>query len=149
MRPARRRAGMSPAQIRTLDDLARSYCMTRAGAALVTDEGRKQWWGACQKCSRQRWLSWCHIFTRANLAVRWDADGSWAWCSGCHRYLDQHWELKRDWVAGWIGERYEKLLLRSRALKARHSYPAMKLYLEAQLGENAVAILKAALLCAK
>ncbi len=102
--------------VRELDELARTACMIRAGAALVTDEGRRQWWGHCLYCGKLAWLSWCHCLTRASHSTRWDPDGSFAWCRGCHRMLDQHWHLKAEWVQERIGaERFEALMLRARA----------------------------------
>ena len=133
-RVSRRRGGISIAELKVLDDLARTLCMTRAGAALVTDEGRKQWWGACQRCGCKRWLSWCHVFTRATRSIRWDPDNFFAWCRGCHRYLDQHWELKQVWVMADIGpDRFDQLLTRSRGLKGRQSFELVKLMLRGEL----------------
>lgn len=101
------------------DELARTLVMLRAGAYLVTDEGRRQWWGACERCHKTHWLSWCHVFTRAILAVRWEPDNAFAWCAGCHRYMDQHWNEKRDAAEKRIGApAFSRLELRARA-KAR------------------------------
>lgn len=105
MKPyASKRGGLSRVAQRELDRLARWVVMLHAGAALVTDEGREQWWGPCQYCHKDNWLSWCHVFTRGAWAARWMPSNAFAGCAGCHRWLDQHWEAKRDWVISRIGE---------------------------------------------
>jgi len=112
-----------------LDRLARTYVMLRANAALFTDQGRDQWWGACERCGKTGWLSWCHVHTRACHATRWDPDNAFAWCSGCHRWLDQHWEDKRAWVIGRIGqEAFDRLTLRAKG--SRPDKAAWKALLE-------------------
>ena len=124
------------ALIKRLDDLAKRACMARAGAALFTDEGRNQWWGRCLRCGKITWLSWCHGITRASHSVRWNEDNSWAWCRGCHRYLDQHWEEKREWIITMIGQkRFSRVLLRSRA-RNRPDLAVIEVYLRAALEER-------------
>lgn len=108
-----------------MDRLARWIVMLRAGAALVTDEGREQWWGKCQRCPKVDWLSWCHVITRGADSVRWNSDNAFAWCSGCHRWLDQHWEQKLDWVIGHIGEeRWQRVRMLSNG--GRGDYAAQR-----------------------
>lgn len=132
-RVARRRAGVSAALRGDLDRLARTVCMVRAGAALVQDEGRDQWWGECENCGRTVWLSWCHVITRGNYHVRWDEDNAFAWCSGCHRSFDVRWQLKAEWVLRRIGaRRYEALMMRSRAV-GRMDYAAVRVALRARV----------------
>jgi phage terminase large subunit GpA-like protein len=113
-----------------LDGLARSVVMARAGAALTVDErGRWSWWGRCQHCGKESWLSWCHLFTRGAYSVRWDPEAAFAWCSGCHRHLDQHWETKRAWAIDRLGEdKYRKLELKKRA-GTRPDYGGWLVYL--------------------
>jgi 5-methylcytosine-specific restriction endonuclease McrA len=124
--------------IKELDDMARTLVMLRANAGLATDEGRNQWYGACQRCLRTGWLSWCHVFTRAARSVRWDEDNAWAWCRGCHRYMDQHWEQKRDWVIAKIGqERFDMLKLRSNG--RRVDLAGMRVSLKQRLQQAGVA----------
>jgi len=108
------RGGITAAQLDSLDELARECVMIRAGAALV--EGTKRSYiGTCQKCWCVRPVCWCHIYTRAAKSVRWDLDNAFAWCSGCHRHLDQHWDEKQRWVINQIGQaRFDALTLRSR-----------------------------------
>lgn len=131
-RVARRRAGLSAHGRAELDRMARTLTMLRAGAALFTDEGREQWWGACQRCQKETWLSWCHVITRGAFAVRWDWDNAYAWCSGCHRWLDQHAEEKREWVIRQAGEpAYMKLVMRSRG--KRVDYAGVKVALAQEI----------------
>jgi len=129
---ARRRAGLPREDRDRLDRLARELTMLRANAGRFDNPEPRQpsWWGQCQKCGRARWLSWCHVISRANFHVRWDADNAFAWCAGCHRTLDQHWEQKQAWVEQHIGPaRWAMLLLRSRA-KGRLDYAAIRVALE-------------------
>lgn len=131
-RVAKRRAGLTAAGKEHLDRLARTLVMLRANAALFTDEGREQWWGRCQKCNREEWLSWCHVITRGAWSVRWDPLNAFAWCSGCHRWLDQHAEDKRRWVIEQIGEaEYDLLYLRSKG--TRVDYAAVEVFLKREI----------------
>lgn len=115
-----------------MDRLARWVVMLRAGAALVTDEGREQWWGRCQRCQRAGWLSWCHVITRGAWSVRWDPLNAFAWCAGCHRWMDQHWEKKREWVIEQIGAaEFDALNLRSNG--GRPDYAGVRLFLQCEV----------------
>lgn len=132
-----RRCGLTAREQDALDRMARWTVMLRAGASLVTDEGREQWWGQCQRCKLPDWLSWCHIFTRGAWAVRWDPLNAWAWCRGCHRHMDQHWEQKRDWTIERIGEEeFDAMKLRSNGTKVDYAATRLCLQrgLEATLG---------------
>ena len=122
-------------EVKALDALCRTAVMTRAGAALFTDEGRDQWWGTCQHCNRpDHWLSWCHVYTRATHSTRWDLDNVWAWCSGCHRMLDQHWNRKKHWVEERIGpRRWANLTLRAETPGRKVDRAAVKLWLEREI----------------
>jgi len=115
-----------------LDRLARTLIMVRAGAELVAESPEK-WRGTCQRCRRIQNLSWCHVFTRGAWSVRWDPENSWAWCRGCHRYLDQHWDAKMDWIIGKIGkDRFELLRIRKGPGRGR-DYAATRIYLEQEI----------------
>jgi hypothetical protein len=128
-RRAKSRAGITAAQKIELDSLAGYFVMLRAGAFLFTDEGRRQWRGGCQRCGKIEWLSWCHVFTRSIYSVRWDPDNSFAWCRGCHRWMDQHWESKRDWVIERIGQKaFARLKMRAQAC-TKPDYNLVKLSL--------------------
>jgi hypothetical protein len=108
--------------------------MLRANAALFVDEGREQWYGRCQRCARERWLSWCHVITRGAWSVRWDPVNAFAWCSGCHRRLDQYAEEKRAWVIEQIGQDlYDLLVLRSKGSKV--DYAATEVFLKGEIAK--------------
>lgn len=135
LRTRSRRRGGNPTSIRdTLDDLAKDCVMMRAGAALFEDvPGRKSWFGTCQRCNTPHWLCWCHVFTRACYGTRWDLDNAFAWCKGCHRTMDQHWETKRDYTLERIGQAaFDRLSIRARARGLKVDMDAVKLYLMAQ-----------------
>ena len=131
-RASRRRAGLPKADLARLDHLARECAMLRANVARFDNPEPRQpsWWGACLRCGRENWLSWCHVVTRANYHTRWDRDNSFAWCAGCHRMLDQYWEQKQSWVEQRIGAKaYAALLMRSR-IKGKMDFVAVRLALE-------------------
>lgn len=125
-RSARRRGGITPAQRQELDDLAKTFVMVRAGAAHYLRDGHGAWWGTCQKCGREGGLSWCHVHTRAAWAVRWSPDNAFAWCAGCHRYLDQHFDVKERWCRRAQGDAtYERVLL-TKASGVRAEYAGVR-----------------------
>jgi len=135
---SKRRAGLSASGQKELDGLARTLVMLRAGAAEVALEKANgsgfltAWWGRCERCERERWLSWCHGVTRGTRAVRWDGDNAWAWCSGCHRWMDQHAEEKREWIIERIGaERWGAVVMRSRT--GRPYYAAIRVALTEEI----------------
>ena len=118
-----------------LNQLARHILMQRVGAYLVTDEGREQWYGKCERCTKTTWLSWCHVFSRSIHATAWDDDNVFAWCRGCHRYMDQHWEQKRDACIARIGQsRFDALKLRAQPGR-KPDYAGLELSLRQQLKE--------------
>lgn len=100
---------------RVLDVLARRFCFLRAGARM-TSEKPEAWEGCCERCGKPGSLSWCHVLTRGAWKVRWDAENSYAWCAGCHRYFDQHWDDKHEWIVERIGaDGFQMLRLRKKA----------------------------------
>lgn len=134
-RIAPRRGGLRWQDKKLLDALSRRLTMLIAGAAVVEEDGREMWWGKCRRCPREGWLSWCHVFTRAIAATRWDPDNTFAWCSGCHRHLDLHWKQKERWVIHAIGqERFDAVERRARPGR-RVDYGAVKLALEIEVGK--------------
>lgn len=134
-RVAQRKAGLHWRDKKALDELARTVVMLRAGAVLIEEDGRRSWVGNCQKCGRWRGLSWCHVFTRAALSVRWDPENAFAWCSGCHRHMDQHWEEKREYTIDRLGEAgFDALRMRSRPGR-RPDYSAIRVSLELERRE--------------
>lgn len=109
--------------------MAKAVVMLRAGAENAGTEEKPRWRGRCERCRRAAWLNWCHVFTRATTGTRWDPDNAYAWCDGCHRWMDQHWESKRDWTINRIGDqRWQQLKLRSQAGR-RPDYEAVELFL--------------------
>jgi hypothetical protein len=137
------RPGLTPYRRRVLalDDLCRTVVMVRAGASLFTDEGRKQWWGKCEKCSKLGWLQWSHYYSRAIHAVRWDLDNSCAMDKGCH-FSFSHGPRQKPVIAWWearLGpERARALELRAGRGSRRPDPMAIELYLRAALAHQGV-----------
>ena len=110
-RRGKKRAGASSSLIAQLDDAARTVCMLRAGAQRL-DTG---WWGACQKCEKDRYLQWSHYIGRRLRRTRWEEDNTFALCAGCHMGFDQKtsYLTMDEWVRNEIGEaRYHRLRYR-------------------------------------
>ena len=43
----------------------------------------------CRRCGKPA-VDWSHVYTRGIHAVRWDLDGSYASCKGCHLWWHRH-----------------------------------------------------------
>jgi len=82
---------------------------------------RDNW--TCQRCETvyiegHRGLHSAHMFSRGKRATRWDPENACSLCYGCHRFLDQHPDLKRTFFRERLGdEAFEALELRSNMLK--------------------------------
>jgi hypothetical protein len=125
-----------------LDRLCRTATMVRAGAAWF-DNGPKEpsWSGKCQRCRRKGWLQWCHFYSRAIHAVRWDLDNTWAFCAACHYRCDvmepRH-RMRASWFVAFVKEqigerRFDALVLRAERPGRRPDLTAIELYLKAEL----------------
>jgi len=133
---ARPRRGLTGYRRRVLatDALCRKVVMVRAGAAVFTDAGREQWRGACRRCGKPAWLSWCHYYSRAIHAVRWDLDNTEAFCSGCHLFFDQHPAVFTAWWIEHIGaERHADLVIRAGTAGRRPDLSGIMVALEIEL----------------
>jgi hypothetical protein len=54
------------------------------------------------------------MFSRGKRSTRFDMNNACALCYGCHRYLDTHPDLKREFFRARLGdEAFEALELRS------------------------------------
>jgi 5-methylcytosine-specific restriction endonuclease McrA len=84
---------------------------------------RERDWYTCQRCgamhkTNSQGLHCAHMFSRGKLGTRWDPENAVALCYGCHRYLDTHPDLKREFFLARLGvERFEALELRSNRTK--------------------------------
>lgn len=73
----------------------------------------------CQRCGKgyapnSKGLHCAHMFSRGKLATRYDLSNARALCYGCHRWLDTHPDLKREFFREWLGdEAFAALELRS------------------------------------
>ena len=73
----------------------------------------------CQRCfttyiEGHRGLHCAHMFSRGKKATRWDEENACALCYGCHRWLDGHPDLKREFFRQRLGEdAFAELELRS------------------------------------
>ena len=83
---------------------------------------RDDW--TCQRChtgylEKSQGLHSAHMFSRGKLSTRFDPANACALCYGCHRYLDGHPDLKREFFRLRLGdEEFAALELRSNRRKA-------------------------------
>jgi len=70
-------------------------------------------WGIMDKCNLET-LQCAHIYSRANLAVRWNLLNALCLCAGCHFYAHQHPLEFADFVKQHLGD-YKYLQLKSDA----------------------------------
>jgi len=75
--------------------------------------------GSCLRCGNTTYslLQCCHIFSRANRAVRWDLKNLLCLCAGCHFWAHQNPTLFGDFVKEWLGADYTPLKNRAGSIK--------------------------------
>ncbi len=70
--------------------------------------------GKCERCGKTNPLNTAHIFSRRNLATRWDKNNTLCLCVGCHFWGHQNPILFAEFVKEKLGnEEYEKLKRKS------------------------------------
>ncbi len=71
----------------------------------------------CQRCGatpHPQGLHSAHMFSRGKLNTRFDEENACALCYGCHRFLDTHPDLKREFFRLRLGDvTFEALEVRS------------------------------------
>ena len=88
-------------------------------------------YGSCEKCGKRDGLQCAHIFSRSNLAVRWDTDNAWCLCAGCHLY----WAHKNpveftEWTKNRMGEeKYQALRVKANTIKKWTDIELSQLYI--------------------
>ena len=89
--------------------------------------------GACQRCGKSKYelLQCCHIFSRANRAVRWDLENLLCLCAGCHFWAHQNPTLFAEFVKTQVN--HVLLLTRATSIK-KWSLPEMQGLLESLRG---------------
>lgn len=107
--------------IKELDDLLRWALMLRQGAALVMEGKRPRgWWGICQKCGKEKWLTVSHIEPKGTFQhLRHDLRNVVALCGFCHI----HWWHKNpreaeQWITALLGKRERDDLARRAVMHA-------------------------------
>lgn len=134
---SKKRAGLSREQHQILYELHRSVVMARARAFRFEEDGRRKYYGACERCGRMVWLSVCHIFPQGKFPnSKYDADNAWAGCWLCH-LGPGGWHKDPDAAVAWITdhmgkERYARLKLRV------HQKPTLDFHLERMFLERAL-----------
>lgn len=74
--------------------------------------------GKCERCGKTSPLNTAHIFSRRNLATRWDKDNVFCLCVGCHFWAHQSPILFAEFAKEKLGnEKYEKLKKKSIEIK--------------------------------
>lgn len=72
--------------------------------------------GICFKCGNQDYLhlETAHIFSRKNLAIRWDLRNTLCSCDGCHFWAHQNPILFTERIREYLGNYdYEQLKLKA------------------------------------
>jgi hypothetical protein len=74
---------------------------------------RDRW--TCQRCGKTYppptfALHCAHMFGRGKQNTRFDPANARALCYGCHRWLDTHPDLKREFFREWLGVKAFDLL---------------------------------------
>jgi len=92
--------------------------------ALFSDWIRERDKWTCQRC----WMTYvpptnalhcAHMFSRGKRRTRFDPDNACALCYGCHRWLDTHADLKREFFTLRLGQRAFDLLEMRSELSAK------------------------------
>lgn len=102
--------------VKELDALCRRVVFARDG-------------GKCRRCGAPA-IDWSHVVTRATHATRWDLDGSFASCKGCHVFWWHKHPLEA--VAWWeeqIGSRAYNALKYRAARPSKVNTIAVRAYL--------------------
>jgi len=75
--------------------------------------------GKCERCNRTDGFLQCsHIYSRANLSVRWDELNATCSCSNCHFRWHQNPLEGMEWLAGYYGpEKLAELRRRANEIK--------------------------------
>lgn len=71
----------------------------------------------CERCGDSENLNTVHIFSRNNLATRWDMDNVLCGCAGCHFWAHQNPLLFTKFVRQKLGDKYERLKKKSISIK--------------------------------
>ena len=86
--------------------------------------------GTCRKCGMPA-KDWSHVFTRGIHNVRWDLDGSFASCKGCHlRWHARPTEAKEWWESEIGSARMSSLALRANGKRGKPNHEAIRATLE-------------------
>ena len=75
--------------------------------------------GKCERCGKTEGLQAAHIFSRGNMAVRYDFKNLLCLCSGCHIFFAHKNPIEfSEWVRGRLGEgQYQVLRRRATVIK--------------------------------
>jgi len=74
--------------------------------------------GKCERCGEISPLNTAHIFSRRNLATRWDKNNALCLCVGCHFWAHQNPILFTEFIKEKIGDKkYEELKEKSIKIK--------------------------------
>ena len=86
------------AVIKRLDDMCRTIVKITALKTV----------GGCERCLARKdsisELDWAHNQPRQRLSTRWDIRNAAGLCSGCHRYLDNNHDEKREFFEKRLGK---------------------------------------------
>ena len=94
--------------------------------------------GGCERCFTQKsssikQLHCAHNQPRGRLSTRWHEDNAAGCCPGCHRYIDNNHDEKREFFIKLLGEEtYEIIRIQSQTPQ-KVDRELIKLYLEQKI----------------
>ncbi len=83
---------------------------------LFSEVVRRRANGRCERCLHRKSfeeLQCSHYKGRSRKSVRWDLDNAAGLCLECHKYLEEHPEVHREWFRDRLGERFDLLNIRA------------------------------------
>jgi len=87
--------------------------------------------GYCVWCGNPKYelLQCCHIYSRSNLAVRWDLNNLLCMCAGCHFKAHQRPLEFASFVKEFLGKfKYTELKNRANSIKKWYPHELIDLY---------------------
>ena len=74
--------------------------------------------GVCQRCGKSSPLNCAHVYSRARMSVRFDADNAFCMCVGCHFWAHKNPLEYAQWVQSMLSEQaYAALILKANTHK--------------------------------
>lgn len=100
--------GRKAASQKELGPLFTEALMLHWGIGEFTDAGKKQWYGACLRCRKPRWLQCSHIYPKGKYPrARFHLKNAIPLCAACHIYWwHKHPIAAAEWIRETMGADY-------------------------------------------